>query len=77
MVSDIRQLPGVHRSYQTPKCTVSYAHALEQCVQRPNFTPKMVYTDTFPHLKTFLVLLFVVQWLDALHCENCLFVVYY
>jgi len=34
------------------------AHGLEQVVRRPNFRPKMIYLDTFPHLDDFVKSLF-------------------
>lgn len=35
-----------------------YAHAAECLVRRPNFRPKVMYTDTWPHGKAFWELLF-------------------
>lgn len=45
---------------------IEAAHAVEQCARRPNFRPRVMYSDIFPKLHDFFQLLFGVQLLGRL-----------
>jgi hypothetical protein len=45
---------------------IEAAHAVEQCARRPNYRPRVMYSDIFPKLHDFFQLIFGVQLLGRL-----------